>query len=233
MKKRLMIYCFFSLVIFVGTSHAKINRKTVETAWTKISSAANFERLAVNYEKDEEPNAWIEYDDEGNYSLHFTNGLMKILENEEEAAGVLGHELGHIILGHYNSFALNDTVRAIMETNLERADDLTVATGNINMDLKESKFSREQETEADNYGIKISVEAGYGSWGLYNAMKRFEINGYATGKNGFNSHPASSERLKNLSDEAKKAKKIQHKKSKTKNNFEEVDELADILMLRK
>ena len=64
-------------------------------------------------------------------------------------------------------------------------------------------------------------------------MKRFEINGYATGKNGFNSHPASSERLKNLSDEAKKAKKIQHKKSKTKNNFEEVDELADILMLRK
>ena len=204
MKKFLAIIFIFT---FSGTATAQINRQAVLRAWRGISEAANFDELPINFERDDEPNAWVAYDDDGDYTIHVTTGLMKILKSENEIAGVLAHELGHIKLGHYDNFALSDTVRSIMGANSEKADDLARAVGNIDLELRESSFSREQETEADNYGVKILSRAGYNPWGLYNAMKRFDENGFETEDSGFNSHPASEERLENLAKQARKLKK--------------------------
>ena len=213
------------IFIFTGTASGGIDRKTVMNAWKNITRAENFPELPMNFETDEEPNAWVAYDDDGNYSVHVTKSLMKILRSESEIAGVLGHELGHIQLGHYNNFALSDTVRSIMGANLENADDLAQAVGNINLELKESRFSREQETEADNYGVKVLAKAGYSPMGLYDAMKRFDENDLGSDANGFNSHPASEERLANLARQAKlNANEIE------KDNADGVDDLANILM---
>ena len=220
----------FSLALFLiltGAAFGEINKKTVIKAWKNITQSENFPELPMNFESDEDPNAWVAYDDDGNYSVHVTKSLMKILQSESEIAGVLGHELGHIQLGHYNNFALSDTVRSIMEANLENADDLAQAVGNINLELKESSFSREQETEADNYGVKILMKAGYSPMGLYNAMKRFDENGLGSDSSGFNSHPASEERLANL---AKQARANVKEKNKKENNSDGLDDLADILM---
>ncbi len=216
MKK---IFALLLVFIFAGSAFAEINKKTVLRAWQTITQAEKFPELPMNFENDDEPNAWVAYDDEGNYSVHVTSGIMKILKSENEIAGVLGHELGHIQLGHYNNFALSDTVRSIMGANLENADDLAQAVGNIGMELKESSFSREQETEADNYGVKVLIKAGYSPLGLYNAMKRFDENGLGTEENGFNSHPASEERLANLARQARENK-----------NGNEIDSLANVLM---
>ena len=210
------------ILILTGAAFGKINKNIVLRAWQKITAAEKFPELPINFELDSDPNAWVAYDDEGNYSVHVTSGLMKILETESEIAGVLAHELGHIQLGHYNNFALSETVQAIMGANIERADDLTRAVGKIDMELKESSFSREQETEADNYGVKTLVKANYSAWGLYNAMKRLE-NNFETEDNSFNSHPASKERLENLARQAKI-----YKKNYCESN--EIDNLANILM---
>ena len=204
MKKILAI---ISIFILSSAAFGEVNKKTVLRAWQSVTKAENFSQLPLNFEYDDEPNAWVAYDDDGDYTIHVTTGLMKILKSENEIAGVLAHELGHIQLGHYNSFALSDTVRSIMGANSENADDLARAVGNIDLELKESSFSREQETEADNYGVKILSKAGYNPWGLYNAMKRFDENGFDTEDNGFNSHPASDERLDNLARQARKFKK--------------------------
>lgn len=219
--KKIFAAVLILIFAFSGAAFGRINKKTVSRAWKNIARAGNFEELEINFEDDGEPNAWVAYEDEKNYSVHVTTGLMKILESEAEIAGVLGHELGHIKLGHYYNFELSDTVRAIMGANLENADDLAKAVGNIDIELKESKFSREQETEADNYGVKILEKAGYSAWGLYNAMKRFDENDFGTEKNGFSSHPASEERLRNLAVQARK-----------NDNDDEIDSLADILMGR-
>jgi len=216
MKKFLAIIILF---IFASSAFGEINKKTVLRAWKNIADAENFPELPINFEDDDDPNAWVAYEDDGDYSVHVTKSLMEILESESEIAGILGHELGHIQLGHYNNFALSDTVRSIMGANLEQADELAQAVGNINLELKESKFSREQETEADNYGVKVLVKAGYSSWGLYNAMKRFDENNLGTESNGFNSHPASEERLANLA-----------KQARENHNENEIDDLANILM---
>ena len=224
MKK---LFPMILIFIFASSVFAEVNKKTVLRAWKNIARAENFSELPMNFESEDDPNAWVAYDDDGDYSVHVTTGLMKILESESEIAGVLAHELGHIKLGHYNNFALSDTVRSIMQANLEKDDDLAQAVGNINLELKESKFSREQETEADNYGVKVLVKANYSAWGLYNAMKRFDENNLGTEANGFNSHPASRERLANLS---KQARENNHANDDKKDNKDNIDNLADILM---
>lgn len=212
------------LVLLCGTSWAEIGRSTVERAWTKIAEADGFRRVPINFEDDSEPNAWVKFLDEENFTVHVTSGLMEILGTEAEIAGVLGHELGHIRLGHYGAMVLDDTARTVMGINSELADDMARAVGEMNMDLNESAFSRKQETEADDYGTELLRKAGYNAWGLYDAMKRFDDNGYTTERNGFNSHPASRERLAHLSEKAGERRKSS--KGST------LDEIADILMQR-
>lgn len=224
MKKFSVLILIFIISNLTATAYGGINKQTVLSAWKNITRAENFTELPINFENDDDPNAWVAYNDDGSYSVHVTKSLMRILQSESEIAGILGHELGHIQLGHYNNFALSDTVRSIMGANSGNADDLAQAVGNINLELKESKFSREQETEADNYGVKVLVKAGYSPMGLYNAMKRFDENGLGSEPNGFNSHPASEERLANLAEQAKL------NANKNGNNGDEIENLANILM---
>ena len=58
-------------------------------------------------------------------------------------------------------------------------------------------------------------------------MKRFDENNLGTEANGFNSHPASRERLANLS---KQARENNHANDDKKDNKDNIDNLADILM---
>ncbi len=78
------------------------------------------------------------------------------------------------------------------------------------MNLAENGFSRRQETQSDEYGVKLLVKAGYNPMGLYNAMKAFKDNGYGTKSgivNWFSTHPATDDRLKTLAEFAQKYSK--------------------------
>ena len=69
------------------------------------------------------------------------------------------------------------------------------------MNLAEKGFSRNQETQSDEYGVKLLVKAGYDPLGLYYAMKAFKDNGYGTKSgitNWFDTHPATDDRLERL-----------------------------------
>ena len=221
-------FWFTILILFCESSYAEINRNVVSRAWKRISNAAYFPELTVNYESDNEPNAWIMFRGENDYSLHVTKGLMRVLMTEDEIAGVLAHETGHVKLGHYNDMILSDTVREIMSTNLEHTDILAQASGKIEMELREKKFDREQETEADNYGTDLLIKAGYNSMGLYNALKRIDSYGYMSdGNDAFDSHPAIRERLNNL---LTRARIIQRDREDNREDNGELDEIISVMM---
>ena len=57
------------------------------------------------------------------------------------------------------------------------------------------------------FAEQLRIEAGYSPWGLYNAMKSFKDNGYATARSGFNSHPPTERRLKHLEERAMRMEK--------------------------
>ena len=183
------------LLTFCGTSYAEISKITVNKAWKRITKADNFSRIPINFEKDKTPNAWVKFDESGKYTVHVTKGLMSILDTEDEIAGVLGHELGHIRLGHYDSRTSAVTVRTVIGINSEMQT--------VNGQAGEDTFGQKQETEADDYSTVLLRKARYCPRGLYDALTKIHEKGYGNERIGFNSHPASRERLAHIAEEAK------------------------------
>ncbi len=205
-KKKIFLSLIFSLAL-CASACAEINSATVEAAWKRIAEADGFKVVKINYEKDDSPNAWVKFKSQNDFSVHVTQGLMKILNSEEQIAGVLGHEIGHVRLGHYNKGVGRNIGWAVLGAALGKvggtAGKVAQAAGSVGMNLAESGFSRGQEVEADDYGTELLKKAGYDPYGLYRAMKAFADNKYVTQPNGFNSHPPTARRLKHLMDKAK------------------------------
>lgn len=183
-------------------AYAAINEATVERAWSRISKADGFKTVSVNYVNDNAPNAWVAFKSENDYTINVTRGLMKILNSEEEMAGVWGHEIGHVRLGHYKKGQIRNLGWSLGSALLQKKASSTWQTvGKIGMGLAEKGFSRNQETQSDEYGVKLLVKAGYDPMGLYKAMKAFKDNGYGTKSgitNWFDTHPATDDRLEKL-----------------------------------
>ena len=190
------------LGVMCSCACASINEAVVERAWKKISQADGFKSVPVNYVNDDSPNAWVAFKSADDYTINVTRGLMKILNSEEEMAGVWGHEIGHVRLGHYNKGKLRNIGWSIGGEILKRkTGQLWQTIGNVGMNLAENGFSRQQETQSDEYGVKLLVKAGYNPLGLYKAMKAFKDNGYGTKSgivNWFSTHPATDDRLEKL-----------------------------------
>ena len=200
-----------AVLLIVGLcscTYAAIDEKVVERAWKRIAKADGFKQIAVNYIDDSSPNAWVAFKSADDFTINVTRGLMKILNSEEEMAGVWGHEIGHVRLGHYNQGVGRNVLWSIGSAILERKTGKVGQTlGAVGMNLAENGFSRRQETQSDEYGVKLLVKAGYNPLGLYNAMKAFKDNGYGTKSgitNWFSTHPATDDRLKKLQEFAAK-----------------------------
>jgi putative metalloprotease len=183
---------------------AAITEKVVQDAWVRVAEAAKMKPIPITYEKDKAPNAWVKFQSAEKFSVHVTQGLMKVLNSPHEIAGILGHEVGHVQCGHYGKSVNRNVGWAILGALLGEAGRAAEVVGGIGMNLAESGFSREQEVQADDYGMDLAVKAGYSPWGLYDAMKSFKDNGFKTEPNGFNSHPPTERRLKHLQQRAQK-----------------------------
>lgn len=213
------------MVILCVPAEARITKQTVNRAWKRITEADGFERVEINYEKDSDPNAWVLWQDNDNFTMHVTTGMLDILDTEAEIAGVLGHEIGHVKCGHYDGMVLSDTASTIMNTHLDRMDSLSEAVGKIDTELREAVFNREQETEADEYGVHLLSKAGYDVNALYRAMSKFG----ESGGEGFSAHPATSERMRHLA-ELTRGEKAPKPQKHNDVNHDEIDDIANVLM---
>ncbi|HRX25962.1 MAG TPA: M48 family metalloprotease, partial [Aminivibrio sp.] len=90
MKKIRRILPAVSLLalLFTCAAEAAIDQAAVHRAWAKISAKSGIEHKPVNFENKKEPNAWVKFSP-GNHSVHVTTGLMAILDEEDEIAGIL------------------------------------------------------------------------------------------------------------------------------------------------
>ncbi len=91
----------------------------------------------------------------GGYVVVFT-GLMKKAESPEEVAGVLAHELNHVVQRH----AMERIVKtlglvAIGSILFGDQEGLVGLAKQLGLDLLTLKFGREQETEADVTGVHL------------------------------------------------------------------------------
>jgi len=201
-KAKVLLTALICLLIFSAASaEAVLDDSAVPQVWGKLTSAAGLSNEGpVHIEKEEAPNAWVSF--QGNtYSVHVTTGLLETLKTRSELAGVLAHEIGHIKSGHYTQTVGRSLLWYLLYRSVKDESDLARGAFGVGMALAEAGFSREQEIEADIYGIQLSTKAGYDPWGLYNAMLRMKEAGFETSPNGFNSHPPTDRRLLRIREE--------------------------------
>ena len=94
--------------------------------------------------------------------IYVTRGMMAIVTSEAELASVLGHEIGHIVARHSERQQSRSlwSILGIIAVSLTGSERLTNLAGAA-VQLFTLSYSRGQEYEADELGIRYLRDAGY------------------------------------------------------------------------
>ncbi|HEY2587859.1 MAG TPA: M48 family metalloprotease [Tepidisphaeraceae bacterium] len=130
-----------------------------------------------------------------------TRGAIAQMQDESELAGVLGHEIGHVVKQH--------GLHAAQQAGLADAG-LTAASGTqagasfgdlsdkiVDIIVK-TGFSQPQEFEADLESVKYTAAAGYDPDGLLHFLTRIREKQKSGNPNFFGTHPGMDERIQRI-----------------------------------
>jgi predicted Zn-dependent protease len=95
--------------------------------------------------------------------IYVTRGLMGIVNSEAELASVLAHEVGHIVAAHNRRQQRRSLWRSLAVAAvgmITRSEDLTRIAGQAAQYFT-LRYSRKQEYEADDLGVRYLAAAGY------------------------------------------------------------------------
>ena len=112
-------------------------------------------------------------------SIAITRGILLSLENEAELASLIGHELGHVNARHSAEQQSKGQISSILVAGLSVAaetqgaglGDWAQKLGGLSQGLFLSKYSRDNEREADALGHQYMAQSGYSSRGFTGLME--------------------------------------------------------------
>ncbi len=138
-------------------------------------------------------------------TILITRGLYDLLDNEAQLAGVLGHEIGHVIKKHHIS-VMQKQALVSAGANLAASRSGNNQIGKFALDKVKEMFlsglDKDSEYEADAVGVILAARAGYNAFGLAEVLHK--LNARAKGDESvaflFATHPAPSDRLTKLGD---------------------------------
>ena len=130
--------------------------------------------------------------------IFITAGLLKRLESEDQLAGVLGHEVGHVVARHSaEQMAKQDLTQGLVGAAGVLGGDMNSAQyaqmiGNmVNM-----KYGREDELESDDLGVRFMVQTGYDPHALIRVMEILDEASGGQARPEFQStHPSPENRV--------------------------------------
>lgn len=145
--------------------------------------------------------------------VYVNRGILDFVQSESELAGVLAHEVGHVVAYH----SMNDVARRALVDRViyegkkagllddQQVTDMLERYGGPILLFVDRKFNREEESEADMFGLYNTIRAGYDPQGLIAALGRFsKFTGNPTLVEGLlMNHPLPGERVQALREELK------------------------------
>ncbi len=110
--------------------------------------------------------------------VFITAALLARLNSEAQLAGVLGHEVGHVVARHGAEHlakqqlgtALVNAVGVAASDNPDNARQAAILAQAVNQ-LVSLKYGREDELESDQLGFRFMREAGYNPKGILEVMQ--------------------------------------------------------------
>ena len=141
-----------------------------------------------------------------------TAALFARLENEDQLAGVMGHEIGHVIHRHGAvRTAKSNFIQGLIQSVMigSGGDHSMAQIANVVGQYANMKYGRDQELESDDWGVRLMMEAGYDPLQMIKVMDILEeASGGAGNKPEFQStHPSPENRRQKILDCVEKYKK--------------------------
>ena len=134
--------------------------------------------------------------------IFVTRGILKELDDEAELAGVMGHEIGHVVYRHgakrfekafgYSAIVLIGEI--LTKRDLSQLRQYT----DFFFSLMLLGYSRKNEFEADNSGVRYSLAAGYDPRAMvdfFEKLKAMEKKPPTKFETLFRSHPPTADRI--------------------------------------
>lgn len=139
--------------------------------------------------------------------VFITAALFSKLENEDQLAGVLGHEVGHVVARHSAERIAKDQLMqgivgavGVAAGDMNTAQVAQVVGSSITM-----KHGREQELQSDDLGVRFMMEAGYDPTQMVGVMEILEQASGGSRVPEFQStHPSPANRVQKIQESIKK-----------------------------
>lgn len=144
---------------------------------------------------EKEPNAFAI---PGGY-VYVTRGLINFVQSRDELAGVLAHEISHIVFKHsLKQMADNSKLNicTVLAAVLAKEPDLAVLGSLISITVL-NQYSRKYERQADLNAIRLTRAVGFNSLGVFTFLERLanrEASRYSVDPGIFQTHPSVQER---------------------------------------
>lgn len=140
--------------------------------------------------------------------VFITAALYSKFENEDQLAGVLGHEVGHVIHRHgaermASSGFIQGLIQSVMIGSGGSGSMAQVA--NVVGQYSSMSYGRDQELESDDFGVRMMLEAGYDAENLIGVMDILEAASGGSRTPEFqSSHPSPENRRQKIKESINK-----------------------------
>lgn len=133
--------------------------------------------------------------------VFITSGLLSRLETSDEVAGVLAHEIVHVLARHSaqqiaQSQLSNGLVGAVAVASGDASASQTAA---MIAQLVNMKYGRDDELQSDTFGVCLMIDAGYDPNGMVEVMRILEAASVGNRPpEFFNTHPNPENRIREI-----------------------------------
>lgn len=133
--------------------------------------------------------------------IFITHALFRELETEGQLAGVLGHEIGHVIERHSNQqMAKQGFLQGLAAAGgVVGGDQQSMRMAQAAAQMAQMKYGRDDELQSDQWGVRLTSMAGYDPRSMIGVMKVLERASGGGGQPEFMStHPSPANREQHI-----------------------------------
>lgn len=132
--------------------------------------------------------------------VFITEAMLSQLNNDHEIAGVLAHEIVHVLARHSaQRIAQSDLTNGIIgAVSVASGDAGTTQTAAMIGQLINMSYGRDDEIQSDTIGICLMIDAGYNPEGMLGVMR--VLNNLSGGRSDdfFSTHPSPENRIQRI-----------------------------------